>query len=105
MTRNEIHDNCIGIYVDPGIAATITRNDIFDNNACPDLTSSGRGITLSGAQGSVVSHNVFRGHSVGGLPALLVTDDSNHGDRRHRQHGDAQPVRGQHAGHHINGVG
>ena len=79
VTRNEIHDNCIGIYVDPGIAATITRNDVFDNNACPDLTSSGRGLTLSGAQGSVVSHNVFRGHSVGGLPALLVTDDSTTG--------------------------
>lgn len=79
VTRNEIHDNCIGIYVDPGIAATITRNDIFDNNACPRLSSSGRGITLSGAQGSVVSHNDFRGHSVGGLPALLVTDDSTTG--------------------------
>src|SRR5215217_3246106 len=77
VTRNEIHDNCIGIYVDPGIAATITHNDVFDNNQCPDLPSSGRGLTLSGAQGSVVSHNDFRGHTVGGLPALLITDDSN----------------------------
>jgi hypothetical protein len=79
VTHNEVHDNCIGISVDPGIGATITHNVIADNNACPDLESSGRGVTLSGTHGTVVSHNVFRGHSVGGLPALLVTDDENTG--------------------------
>jgi len=76
VSRNTIHDGCIGIYVDPGIGATITHNILADNNGCPGLESSGRGVTLDGAQGSVVSHNVIRGHTVDGLPAVLIMDNA-----------------------------
>jgi len=74
---NRVHDGCVGIYVDPGIAATITLNHIFDNNLC-DLPGFeyGRGITMAGAQGTVVSLNVIEGHvAADGLPAIRLTDD------------------------------
>ena len=50
---NRVHGGCVGIYVDPGIAATITLDHIFDNNLC-DLPGYeyGRGITMAGAQGT-----------------------------------------------------
>jgi hypothetical protein len=77
VTRNRVHDNCVGMYVDPGVAATITRNHIFDNNRC-DLSGSefGRGITMAGAIGTVVRHNLIEGHQApDGAPAVRITDD------------------------------
>jgi nitrous oxidase accessory protein NosD len=77
VSRNGIHDNCLGVFVDPGVGATITRNHITSNNGCDQLPASyGRGVTLSGTNGTVVSHNVFEGHTgPGGLAAVSVTDD------------------------------
>ena len=65
------------MYVDPGVGATITLNHVFDNNDC-DLPGFqyGRGITLAGAQRTVVSLNLIEGHTAAdGLPAVRVTDD------------------------------
>ena len=77
VSDNRVHDNCVGMYVDPGVGATITRNHIFDNNGC-DLSDAefGRGITMAGAVGTVVRHNLIEGHDApDGAPAVRVTDD------------------------------
>ena len=77
VADNRVHDNCVGMYVDPGVGATITRNHIFDNNEC-DLSGSefGRGITMAGAIGTVVRHNLIEGHhAADGAPAVRITDD------------------------------
>ena len=82
MTRNSVHDGCVGMYVDPGVGATITYNHVFDNNECelPGF-NYGRGVTLAGARGTVVKHNVIEGHTAAdGLPAVLVTDDVGTGN-------------------------
>jgi hypothetical protein len=77
ISRNRIHDNCLGVFVDPGVGAVITRNHIANNNGCDQLPASyGRGVTLSGTHGSVVKDNVIEGHTgPGGLAALSVIDD------------------------------
>jgi nitrous oxidase accessory protein NosD len=77
VTGNSLHGNCTGAYVDPGVGATIARNHIFDNNEC-DLTEAefGRGITMAGAVGTVVRHNIIEGHhAADGAPAVRLTDD------------------------------
>jgi hypothetical protein len=77
VADNRVHGNCVGMYVDPGVGATITRNHIFDNNEC-DLTEAefGRGITMAGAIGTVVRHNLIEGHhAADGAPAVRITDD------------------------------
>ncbi|MET0457698.1 MAG: right-handed parallel beta-helix repeat-containing protein, partial [Ilumatobacteraceae bacterium] len=77
VADNRVHGNCVGMYVDPGVGATITRNHIFDNNEC-DLSGAefGRGITMAGAIGTVVRHNLIEGHhAADGAPAVRITDD------------------------------
>jgi hypothetical protein len=78
VVANRIHDGCMGIYVDPGVGATITLNHIFANNGCDYFSDLeyGRGITLAGAQGTVVRLNVIEGHTAAdGRPAIRITDD------------------------------
>ena len=81
VVANRVHDGCMGMYVDPGVGATITLNHIFDNNACDffSFLEYGRGITMAGAQGTVVRLNVIEGHTqpTAGRPPL--TDDVGDG--------------------------
>jgi Right handed beta helix region len=82
VVANRVHDGCMGMYVDPGVGATITLNHIFDNNACRFAgLEYGRGITMAGAQGTVVRLNVIEGHTAAdGLPAIRLTDDVGNGN-------------------------
>ncbi len=82
ITANSVHDNCVGMYVDPGVGATITLNHVFDNNECelPPEFNYGRGITMAGAQGTVLSLNVIEGHTADALPAVRITDDVGEGN-------------------------
>ena len=83
MVANRVHDGCMGMYVDPGVAATITLNHIFDNNGCAFFSGLeyGRGITMAGAQGTVVRLNVIEGHTAAdGRPAIRITDDVGEGN-------------------------
>lgn len=83
IVANQVHDGCLGMYVDPGVGAVITRNHIFDNTQCGDMTGLeyGRGVTLAGAQGTVLSHNVIEGHTAADqLPAVRLTDDVGEGN-------------------------
>jgi nitrous oxidase accessory protein NosD len=82
VRSNVAHDNCIGVYVDPGIGAVVRDNHIVSNNApCADLYSyiSGVGVYLQGSHGTVVSGNRIEGHRPAGyrdVAALVITDEA-----------------------------
>jgi nitrous oxidase accessory protein NosD len=69
---NTVHDNCVGVYVDPGIGATIRDNRIASNNAsCPDFLN-GIGIFLDATNGTKVTGNHITGHAPDGYGAGVV---------------------------------
>jgi nitrous oxidase accessory protein NosD len=77
IRRNTVHDNCVGIYVDPGIGADIRDNRISSNNApCENFNG---GVWLAGTNGTVVTGNRIIGHTPAGFGAgLIVMDDPAH---------------------------
>ena len=81
IRNNLAHDNCIGVYVDPGIGATVRNNHIVSNNGpCVDLFSyiTGVGVYLQGTHGTVVRGNRIEGHTPAGnrpVAALVITDE------------------------------
>jgi nitrous oxidase accessory protein NosD len=69
---NTVHDNCVGVYVDPGIGASIRDNRVVSNNApCPQFTS-GIGVWLDATNGTTVTGNLITGHTPAGWGAGLV---------------------------------
>jgi hypothetical protein len=79
--NNVAHDNCIGVYVDPGIGATVRNNRIETNNGpCARLFNyiSGVGVYLQGTHGTVVTGNRIEGHHPAGyrqVAAVVITDE------------------------------
>jgi nitrous oxidase accessory protein NosD len=79
--RNNIaHDNCVGVFVDPGIGATVRNNDLRSNNnpPCADFFVTGVGVYLQGTHGTVVRGNRIEGHTPTGVQpaaALIITDE------------------------------
>jgi len=67
-----VHDNCVGVYVDPGIGATVRDNRIVGNNApCPHFVS-GIGVWLDAANGTTVTGNLVSGHTPAGFGAAVI---------------------------------
>ena len=81
IRNNFAHDNCIGVYVDPGIRALVRNNHIVSNNGpCVDLFSyiTGVGVYLQGTHGTVVRGNRIEGHTPAGyrdVAAVVITDE------------------------------
>ncbi|CCT75655.1 uncharacterized protein FFUJ_11687 [Fusarium fujikuroi IMI 58289] len=78
---NTLHDNCIGIFVDPGVKdAKIVHNYVGPTPALCGKTSSG--IILGSAVGTLVRDNTIegqRGSGTGGVGAgvgILIYDDA-----------------------------
>jgi nitrous oxidase accessory protein NosD len=76
---NQVHGNCVGIFVDPGIRALVEENHVYANNAnCGPEFFSGIGIFLSGTQHTQVLDNRIEGHRpTGGFGAALVLVDAS----------------------------
>ncbi|KAJ4256207.1 hypothetical protein NW762_009285 [Fusarium torreyae] len=76
LEYNTLHDNCVGIFVDPGVKnVKIAHNDISNApSACPNAS----GITLGSAIGTVVRDNKIKGqHAVGKSgTGILIYDDN-----------------------------
>ncbi len=72
---NEVHDTCIGAFIDPGIAATVRFNHVAGTNgACADQNEFGiTGITVSGTN-AVVQHNRIEGIVGDDSAGILVVD-------------------------------
>src|SRR4051794_40321660 len=61
VRNNTVHDNCVGIFVDPGIGADVRNNRISSNDApCPD---SNAGVWLQGTNGTTVTGNRIIEHT------------------------------------------
>ncbi len=79
--NNVAHDNCIGVFVDPGVGAVVRDNRIVSNNGpCVELFSfvTGVGVYLQGAHGTVVRGNRIEGHTPAGyrqVAAVVITDE------------------------------
>jgi nitrous oxidase accessory protein NosD len=73
--NNEIHDNCAGVYVDPGIGAHVRNNHVFTNNASCDPMFTGIGIFLDGSNGTDVRGNRIEGHLASAAGAGLILAD------------------------------
>lgn len=78
--NNVAHDNCVGVFVDPGIGALIRDNRILSNNnpGCVEDFVTGVGVFLLSSHGTTVRGNRIEGHvTEGAFPAaaLLITDD------------------------------
>ena len=78
--NNFAHDNCVGVFVDPGIGALIRDNRILSNNhpGCVEEFVTGVGVYLQGAHGTTVRGNRIEGHVTDGAfpaAALFITDD------------------------------
>ena len=70
--NNTVHDNCVGVYVDPGIGAKVRDNLITSNNApCPDFVS-GIGVWLDATNGTTITGNRITGHAPAGFGAGVV---------------------------------
>jgi hypothetical protein len=77
---NYVHDNCVGVYVDPGIGAYVHDNYISSNNAdCSAFAFNGVGIFLYGTNGTHVRDNYIEGHVFAGFGAALVLTDADGG--------------------------
>ncbi len=74
---NTVHDNCIGVYVDPGIGATVRNNHIAANNGpCSAFNFiNGIGVYLDAANGTRVFGNSITGHHPDGYGAGVVIAD------------------------------
>jgi hypothetical protein len=73
---NIVHDNCIGVYVDPGIGAVVRNNHITANNGpCEEFFVNGIGVYLDSTQGTQVTGNRIDGHTPAGYGAGLVITD------------------------------
>jgi nitrous oxidase accessory protein NosD len=70
--RNSVHDNCIGVYVDPGIGATVRDNRIAANNVPCTYNPYGIGVWLDATNGTKVTGNLITGHRPAGYGAGLV---------------------------------
>ena len=114
VVGNRVHDgSVVGIYVETGIAATITLNHMFDNNLCelPRDSSTAVASRWPGVPGAGVSEpQRHRGGHVAadGLPAVRLTDDVGVGNtgtrpRRVRRRDHPQPDRRQHPGREVDG--
>jgi nitrous oxidase accessory protein NosD len=73
---NDVHDNCIGVYVDPGIGASVRANRISTNNLGCDVAGfppTGIGVFLDATVGTQVRDNLIVGHSpTDGFGALFL---------------------------------
>jgi Right handed beta helix region len=80
---NDVHDNCVGVYVDPGIGAIVRGNRISTNNGpCESAFGgdTGIGIFLDGTVGTRVRDNRIVGHAPNhGYAALVLTDSTVEG--------------------------
>ncbi len=79
---NVVHDNCIGVYVDPGIGALVRDNRITSNNAaCQDFDFiTGIDVYLDGAHGTQVTGNRIEGHTPPAYGAgIVITDNPSAG--------------------------
>ena len=66
---NFVHDNCIGVYVDPGIGAIVRNNHIVVQQRAVRgvlLLITGVGVYLQGTHGTVVRGNRIEGHTPAG---------------------------------------
>jgi nitrous oxidase accessory protein NosD len=73
---NDVHDNCIGVYVDPGIGAVVRANRISTNNLGCDVAGfppTGVGVFLDATVGTQVRDNLIVGHrTTDGYGALFI---------------------------------
>jgi nitrous oxidase accessory protein NosD len=79
VRHNDVSNNCIGVYVDPGIdSAKVHDNNISATN--PSCTTDGGlgtyGIIIGGAVNTNVQDNLIKGQSNGGLAlGVAIVDD------------------------------
>jgi nitrous oxidase accessory protein NosD len=73
---NDVHDNCVGVYVDAGIGAVVRANRISTNNLGCDVAGSpptGIGVWLDATVGTQVRDNLIVGHRpTDGFGALFL---------------------------------
>jgi nitrous oxidase accessory protein NosD len=78
--NNVAHDNCVGVFVDPGIGATVRNNHIVANNGpCAEFFVTGVGVYLQGTHGTVLRGNRIEGHRSAGnrqVAAVVITDEA-----------------------------
>jgi len=80
VRHNNVHDNCIGVYVDPGIGAIVRENRISaDNGPCEAFFDTGVGVYLQATSGTRVSGNRIQGHSTSGDDTGVVITDGEPG--------------------------
>lgn len=74
---NNVHDVCVGAFVDPGIKGARLHDNSFSNPGllCPPTFS--KGIIISGGVDTVVKRNTFSGiKNAGKAAGLVLVDDS-----------------------------
>jgi hypothetical protein len=73
---NDVHDNCIGVFVDAGIGALVRANRISTNNLGCDVAGfppTGIGVWLDATVGTQVLDNLIVGHRpTDGYGALFI---------------------------------
>ncbi|KAK6524459.1 hypothetical protein TWF281_011367 [Arthrobotrys megalospora] len=76
---NNVHDICVGAFVDPNIKGARLEGNSFSNTlpGCPATPNFSSGITISGGKGTIVKGNTFTGIKNGGQAAGVVIVDDN----------------------------
>jgi parallel beta-helix repeat protein len=74
---NNVHETCVGAYVDPGIKGAKLHHNTFSNTALGCVPQFSAGIIIAGGINTVVEDNTFSGIKNAG--ALQLVDDDASG--------------------------